>query len=113
MVTLSGAAEIVMLSALVTDCAVGVSESVTFTVKLIAPVVVPVGVPVMAPVAAFSVSPAGRLPELILHVSAPAPPVATSVWLYSVPRVPPGSELVLIESVGALTEMLKFAVFVA
>lgn len=53
---------------MLTDCAVGVSESVTVTVKLIVPVTVPVGVPVMAPVEAFNVNPAGRLPELMLHV---------------------------------------------
>ena len=77
-VTLNGAAEIVILSVFVADCAVGVSESVTFAVKLIAPVVVPVGVPVIAPVDAFSVRPAGRLPLEILHVSVPAPPLAAS-----------------------------------
>ena len=76
---LNGAAEIAILRALVADCAVGVSESVTFTVKLIAPVVVPVGVPAIAPVDAFRVSPAGKLPLETLHVSVPAPPVAASV----------------------------------
>ncbi len=75
-VTLNGAAEIVIVSAFVADCAVGVSESVTFTVKLIAPVVVPVGVPAIAPVDAFRVSPAGRLPLEMLHVFVPAPPLA-------------------------------------
>ena len=41
---------------------VGLSESVTVTVKLIVPTCGPVGVPVMAPVAAFSERPAGKLP---------------------------------------------------
>lgn len=76
-VTLNGAVEIVMLNALVADCAVGVSLSVTLTVKLIAPVTVPVGVPEMTP-AELNVSPAGRLPLEMLHVSAPAPPLAAS-----------------------------------
>jgi hypothetical protein len=47
-------------------CAVGVSESVTCTVKLVVPVAV--GAPVIAPVAAFNVSPPGRLPLLMVHV---------------------------------------------
>ena len=40
-------------------CAVGVSESVTVTVKVVWPVAV--GVPEIAPVAVFSVNPGGRL----------------------------------------------------
>ena len=47
-------------------CAVGVSESVTCTVKLEVPRTV--GVPVIAPLAPFSVSPVGRLPLVIAHV---------------------------------------------
>ena len=43
-------------------CAVGVSESVTFTVKDEVPVAV--GVPLITPVEALSDSPAGRLPEV-------------------------------------------------
>ena len=40
-------------------CAVGVSESVTVTVKVVWPVAV--GVPEITPVAVFSVNPGGRL----------------------------------------------------
>ena len=40
-------------------CAVGVSESVTVTVKVVGPVAV--GVPEITPVAVFSVNPGGRL----------------------------------------------------
>ena len=45
--------------------AVGVSESVTVTVKLAVPEAV--GVPEMAPVAALSVKPAGKLPLVMVH----------------------------------------------
>jgi hypothetical protein len=57
-----------MLRAAVADNAVGVSESVTFTVKLTGPVTLPVGVPEITPVLAFRVSPAGREPRLMDHV---------------------------------------------
>jgi hypothetical protein len=63
--TLSGAAEMVMLRAAVAFCAVGVSASVTFTVKLIGPVTLPVGVPEITPVLVFKLSPAGNDPALI------------------------------------------------
>jgi hypothetical protein len=42
------------------------SESLTPTVKLAVPAAV--GVPEITPVLAFSVSPAGKLPVLMLHV---------------------------------------------
>ena len=70
-----------MLSAAVAVCAVGVSASVAFTVKLIGPVTLPVGVPVIAPVPAFKLSPAGREPTLIDQAYGLIPPVAASVWL--------------------------------
>jgi hypothetical protein len=66
-VTLRGVAEIVMLSADVAESAIGVSESVTFTVKLIGPVPLPVGVPEISPVLGFNDSPEGRAPALIDH----------------------------------------------
>jgi len=49
-------------------CAVGVSESVTVTVKVVWPVAV--GVPEITPVAVFSVNPGGRLalPPVTAHV---------------------------------------------
>jgi hypothetical protein len=55
-----------MLSALVAVWAVGVVESVTFTVKLNEPE--PVGVPEICPVEEFILSPAGSTPVLMLQV---------------------------------------------
>jgi hypothetical protein len=57
-----------MLNAAVAVFAVGVWESVTFTVKLIGPVTLPVGVPEITPVLAFRPRPTGRLPALIDQV---------------------------------------------
>ncbi len=63
-----------MLRDFVAVCAVGVVESVTLAVKLVAPNTV--GVPVIAPVDRFKVSPAGSDPELIDHAYGVVPPVA-------------------------------------
>ena len=52
----------------------GVAESVRVTVKLEVPAAAAVGVPLMTPVLLFSVSPAGRVPAVMLHVTAPVPP---------------------------------------
>jgi hypothetical protein len=71
----------VILRDAVALCAVGVSESVAFTVKSVGPVVLPVGVPEMTPVLAFKLSPAGSDPELIDQEYGVIPPVAASVWL--------------------------------
>jgi hypothetical protein len=57
----------VMLRLFVAVCAVGVSASVTFTVKLMGPVTLPLGVPEIAPVLVFRISPAGNEPTLIDH----------------------------------------------
>jgi hypothetical protein len=46
---------------------VGLSESVTVTVKLIVPTSGPVGVPVIAPVEGFRERPAGKLPVVTAH----------------------------------------------
>jgi hypothetical protein len=43
---------------------VGLSESVTVTVKLVEPTKGPDGVPVIAPVLEFKLKPAGRLPTV-------------------------------------------------
>jgi hypothetical protein len=53
---------------------VGVSESVTCTVKLAVPV--PVGVPLITPVDGLRVRPAGRLPAIIDQEYGALPPVA-------------------------------------
>ena len=47
--------------------AVGVSESVTVTVKFVVPTAAVVGVPEIAPVAALRVRPAGKLPVVTVH----------------------------------------------
>lgn len=55
-----------MLKFAVAVLAVGVSESVTVTVKFVVPEAV--GVPEIAPVAVLRVRPAGRLPVVTDHV---------------------------------------------
>jgi len=67
-VTLRGATEIAILRLALAMPPVGVSASVTVTVKLSVPTNVPVGVPEMTPVAAFKDKPEGRLPVEIAHV---------------------------------------------
>jgi hypothetical protein len=68
----------VMLKACVADCGPAVLESVAFTLKFDVPFG-PVGVPEITP-ALLIVRPAGRLP-ITVRLSAPAPPVATTVRL--------------------------------
>jgi len=79
-VTLSVGALMVMLR-LAVAVLLGLSESVTVTVKLIGPTFGPVGVPVIAPVAALRVSPAGKLPVVTDHESGVMPPAAANVWV--------------------------------
>ena len=80
----------------------GARESAACTVN---PNVPPdVGVPETAPVEAFSVSPGGRLPVVMLHVYGAFPPVAATLCEYACPTVPPGSELVVMVS-GSATVM--------
>ena len=67
-VTLSGAAVMVMLTFAVAVLAVGVCASVTVTVKFVAPVKLPVGVPEITPVALFKVSPAGKVPVVMAQL---------------------------------------------
>src|SRR5439155_26294837 len=77
----------------------GVAESVRVTVKLEAPAAVGVvDVPLMTPVLLSSVSPAGKLPAVMLHVTAPVPPVECRVAAYAVFTIAPGSEVVPIPS---------------
>ena len=64
-VVIANAAFTVMLRFAVAE-SFGLEESVTFAVKFVVPEAV--GVPVIAPVLAFRVRPAGKLPELMLHV---------------------------------------------
>ena len=78
-VTFKVVAVMVMLRFAVAVFWVGVSESVTVTVKLIVPVTFPLGVPEITPVVAFKLSPAGKLPVVTAQVSGVIPPVAASV----------------------------------
>lgn len=113
-VTLSATTEMVMLKLALAVLPVGVSASVTVTVKLSVPTNVPLGVPEITPVAAFNVRPVGRLPVVTAQVYGEMPPAACRVWLlYAVPMLPPASDAVVTLNGGALTVMLKMAVTVA
>ena len=70
---------------------------VALTVKVDGPAVV--GVPEIVPVDALRLKPAGNEPLLTLHVMGVSP-AAESVWLYAVPTVPLGNDVVMI--VGAV-----------
>lgn len=79
-VTLTGALLLmVMLRFAVVVAAVGVSESVSVTVKLDVPRAV--GVPVIAPVELLSVRPGGKLPVVTAQLYGVTPPVAVRVAL--------------------------------
>ena len=56
----------------------GVELSVTLTVKLAVPAAV--GVPLIRPVAPFTLSPAGKFPELTVQAYGGDPPLAASDW---------------------------------
>jgi len=93
----SGPMLITKVAAKVAVCA-GDPESVTVTVNEVVPAAV--GVPESTP-AVLSVRPAGSVPVVTAQVSAPVPPVATSVKLYAVPTVPGGrGEVVVIFNIG-------------
>lgn len=72
----NGAAAMVMLSETSGVCG-GVLWSVAFTLKSISPAAV--GVPEMTPLVPFRLSPAGKVPELMLQVTGAVPPVEASV----------------------------------
>ena len=73
--------------------AVPVAASVTVNVTA-AGVVAFVGVPLMMPVEAANDSPAGRVPDVTVHVSGVTPPVAASVCEYAVPTTALGKLVV-------------------
>jgi hypothetical protein len=78
------------------------------TVKFAVPAVV--GVPEISPVSGSSVKPAGKLPAVTLQFIVP-PPVAESVWLYAVPTVPFGSEVVVMDGAdGEVTFITKYMI---
>ncbi len=57
--------------------------------------------PVITPVPAFSDRPAGSVvPLKRVHAYAPFPPVAVRVWLYAIPTVPFGRDVVVIVMTG-------------
>ena len=72
----------------------GVLESVTIKVKFEVPDTR--GVPEILPLPAFSVSPVGRAPELMLHVTGSVAYAASTVALYATLTVPSPSEVVVI-----------------
>ena len=90
----------VMLRFCTADCAPAVLESVAFTVKLVVPLG-PAGVPVMCPDESM-LKPAGKLPLLTVSLTIPAPPKVAIVWLYAVPGVPAGSDVVVTDGAGVM-----------
>ncbi len=68
-----------MLNACVAVCAVGVVESVTFTLKPKVPEAV--GVPEITPVEVFKFRPGGRAEEVIDHAYGVVPPAAARLAL--------------------------------
>ena len=54
-----------------------------------------VGVPEMVPVLEFMLRPTGRVPAAMDQTNGAVPPLATGVWEYGVPEVPPGSAVVV------------------
>lgn len=90
----------VMLRFCTADCAPALLESVAFTVKLVVPLG-PAGVPVMCPEESM-LKPAGKLPLLTVSLTIPAPPEVAMVWLYAVPCVPAGSDVVVTDGAGVM-----------
>ncbi|OLE48034.1 MAG: hypothetical protein AUG46_04710 [Acidobacteria bacterium 13_1_20CM_3_58_11] len=88
------------------DCAPALLESRAITMKELVPLG-PVGVPVMCPEESM-LNPAARLPPLTVSVTVPAPPEVATVWLYAVPCVPAGSEVVVTDG-GGVTLMVTDA----
>jgi hypothetical protein len=99
----------VMLRFCMANFAPALLESVAFTVKLLIPLG-PVGVPVICP-AESMLKPAARLPPLTANATVPAPPDVVTVWLYTVPCVPAGREVVITDG-GGVTLMATDANFV-
>ncbi len=78
----------------------------TITVNPVVPAAV--GVPEITP-EVESVNPAGRVPELIVHVYGVIPPVAVRVALYGVPTTTDGSDVVVMASGGGATTLMANA----
>lgn len=90
------AGAIVRVTFTLLDC-MGLPESCTWNVnaRLFA---VAVGVPVIAPVEAFSLSPAGKVPLVVVQFRGNVPPVATRAALYAAPICPLGKLEVVMAS---------------
>jgi hypothetical protein len=86
-----------------------VPESLAWTVKLVVPAVV--GVPEIAPELLIA-NPAGRLPEDMVHVMVPTPPLDCRLAVYAALTMPDGRVVVVMTSLG-LMEMVNacFAVW--
>src|SRR5260370_7526622 len=90
----------------------GEVESVTLKVRGVATTAA-VGVPLMRPVVAFSDKPFGSVPAVNVHVKAPDPPVAVSVWEYATPTCPLGRGVVGMIGVAGIIVRVRFALAVS
>lgn len=86
-----------------TDCT-GLPLSVTVAVNAKVPLAV--GVPEMVPVVDVSISPEGRLPDVIDHEYGAAPPIACNVCEYAAPAVAGISAGVAMDS-GVLATVME------
>jgi hypothetical protein len=84
----------------------GALESFAVTVKVELPVVV--GVPERMPTpdeSPASANPAGKLPVVTLQLIGNVPPLVCMFWLYEVPTVPAGSDVVVMLSAGLIVRL--------
>ena len=70
----------------------------------------PVGVPLIVPDEPIA-SPAGSVPALIENAQVPAPPLSATAWLYAMPSVPAGRDVVVIFGIAEMFTVTD-AVFV-
>jgi hypothetical protein len=82
----------------------GLLLSVTVATKVEVPLLV--GAPEMVPVDGVRINPAGKLPELIVHVYGAVPPAAWRALPNAVPTGPEGRlALVIVSGVGNITRL--------
>ena len=84
------------------------AEFVALTEKLNVPIVV--GVPEMTPVVSFKLRPAGSV-RLEIDQVIGIEPVASSVWLYDCPTMPPGRAVVVTAGICVMTMLMFLVVF--
>jgi hypothetical protein len=70
------------------------------TSKVTDALLLPVGVPLIVPVLLVKLKPAGKAPELTVHLKGPVPPDSLNVVVYAVPAVAAGMEVVLMAGSG-------------